>query len=180
MGDWPPPHGGEMTSGGIPPNPRTRNWVWVIGALAAIAVLVAAVPKVPSASAGDRTTNAAHLAGVFPNDMLGTSTGGYLLYSNGRITALSGAPLYGNGVAKKLNDFVGMVTDISGNGYYLVTTTGKYFSFGPTCKQPFHLVRPRVPAHASIVGAINPTSYFTGGFEMVSKTGRLYAVKCTF
>ena len=153
---------------------RTRIVVatLVVMCLSLLAASLAAAMSKTSASP-------VRLVGVFATNMLGTSAGGYMLYSNGRLAPLSGAPYYGNAVATKLNNFVGMVTDANGNGYWLVTSTGKSFGFGPGPKCSGKVVGPTIPAGTSIAGAINSSGFLTGTYEMVSSTGKIYKRTCT-
>ena len=130
----------------------------------------------PKASA-----KAAHLVGVFPDNMSGTSTGGYMLYSDGRVVPLQGAPYYGNGLATRLTNFVALITDPLGNGYWIVTANGKHFARGTTCTGGEVLQGPaHIPANVPIVGAINPSGSLNEGFDLVASTGRVYSYQCNF
>jgi hypothetical protein len=148
-------------------------------ALATVALAAAVFAPVASASSnGSRrpASPSAHIVGTFADNDSGTNTsGGWILYSNGLVEALAGAPNYGSATHHGLNNFVGMADDTQSNGYWLVTSTGKVFSFGTTCQDA------TLGGHApsfGIVGAIDQASQTNEGFDLVSSSGKLYPFTC--
>jgi hypothetical protein len=122
---------------------------------------------------------ATHVVGTFADDDGGQNTsGGWILWSNGRVQALLGAPNYGSATASGLNNFVGMVDDIQSNGYWLVTSTGRIFPFGTVCQDQTLTGPKTLPAPA--VGAVNLKTQITEGFALVTATGATYAYECSF
>ena len=133
------------------------------------------------ATDSSRASAAPRVVGVFPNNMSGTSSGGYILYSNGKVIPLAGAPYYGAGTNKRLNDFVALITDQAGNGYWLITKTGMSFSYGTTCSNGEVLQGPKtLPAGTVVIGAVNTGGSFNEGFDLVSSTAKTYSYQCNF
>lgn len=134
----------------------------------------APVIAMPSAVA----TMSPHIVGTWPNTS-GAATGGWILWSNGKVETVGLAPFYGDARRSGLNDFVGMIAanDAGGDGYFLLTTAGRVFSFGPTCGSG-SLVPPAHRPTSGVVGAIYPVD--TAGFDMVTSTGAVYKFKCEF
>ena len=116
-----------------------------------------------------------------PSTVGGNAYGGYILYSNGRLVATGGAPFYGDAVRTGLHNFVALGQDDSSSGYWLVTATGKVYTYGNLC-QGDTIQAPK------IVGRIVGTMFLTtaqqnnfnidAGFAMVSNTGRVYDYLC--
>lgn len=122
-----------------------------------------------------------HIVGAFQSaDDNTDGVGGYVLYSNGKLNALNGAPFYGDARQSGQDNFVTMAQNADG-GYWLVTSTGKVFAYGvqdcsgDTIQQPSHVQPP-------IVGAINLSSAaannFDAGFQMVNESGTTYTWSC--
>jgi len=122
---------------------------------------------------------AARLVGTWANDQSGGTqvAGGYELWSDGAVVALKGAIYYGDAVGTEQDDFVGMVSDYWSTGYWLVTSTGRVYSFGAVCKDQA-LVGPQHPPTAGVVGAIDLKETDAEGFNMVTVTGATYAFQC--
>jgi hypothetical protein len=131
------------------------------------------------AAASTQTTPKPHIVGAWANDAGFVTDGGWVLWSNGAVHAYAGASNYGNATGAHLNNFVGMVPDIQASGYWLITGTGRVFSFGTTCGLGDGSVRrPAGVPGSGIVGAIDLTNPTGEGFVMVSATGKLYRFDC--
>ena len=111
--------------------------------LVALAVVLAvAVPIAASASTHPSVAAIRpHIVGTWPNDVSDSNAGGYVLWSNGRVQTLDGAPYYGS-VTKKVNDIVGFEADGLGGGYWIIGANGAVYARGSTC-QDETLVAPR-------------------------------------
>jgi hypothetical protein len=107
-----------------------------------------------------------------------SNAGGYVLWSNGRVQAIDGAPYYGS-VTKKVNDIVGFQSDGVGGGYWIIGANGAVYSRGSTC-QDETLVAPRGAPKSKVVGATNLKSEFNEGFEMITTAGHSFAFTCQF
>ena len=120
-----------------------------------------------------------HIVGTWANDQSGSTqlSGGYELWSNGRVVALQGAQFHGDAVGSGQDDFVGMVTDFWSVGYWLITSTGRVYSYGKVC-QDQNLVGPKKVPTSGIVGAIDLSNSENEGFDMVSATGTAYQFQC--
>ncbi len=154
----------------------------IIGAILAVSLGLGttAVALVSAGTASGAPRTSAHIVGMWADDTnFGDTSGGWELFSNGNVIAFQGAPNYGNATSHKLNNFVGMVGDVLGNGYWLVTSTGAEFGFGSVCEGE-HLVRPAGVPSSGIVGAIDLKSQTTEGFGMVTSKGATYQFKCEF
>jgi hypothetical protein len=123
-------------------------------------------------------TASVHIVAAFPNDVTITnSTGGYILYSNGRVNAVQGAPFYGDARKSGLNNFVTMAQDPL-SGYWLITSTGQIYAYGSKiCSGPPGVVGPKQVV-GPIVGTIYPANSNTEGFTMVNAAGTLYSYSC--
>ena len=104
-----------------------------------------------------------------------SSSGGYVLYSNGMLNAQKGAPFYGDARKSGQNNFAGIAQTFG--GYWLINSTGKVFQFGNGCfignpVGPSKIVGP-------IVGAIGfGTSESGNGFYEVNSAGKLFRFAC--
>lgn len=140
-------------------------------------VLAGAAPlaEPPVASA----TPSPHIVGTWP-DTNESGTGGWLLWSNGKVVAIDGAAFYGDARHAGYNNFVGMLAsdELGGQGYWLVTATGVVKSFGPACGDNASLHAPAKMPTSGIVGLIEGTE--NSAFEAVSSKGATYAFKCEF
>jgi hypothetical protein len=123
-------------------------------------------------------TGSVHIVAAFPNDVTITnSTGGYVLYSNGRVNAVQGAPFYGDARKSGLNNFVTMAQDPL-NGYWLITSAGQIYAYGgKICAGPPGVVGPKNVV-GPIVGTIYPANSNAEGFTMVNAAGTLYSYSC--
>ena len=101
-----------------------------------------------------------------------------MLWSNGRVQTLDGAPYYGS-VTKKVNDIVGFEADSLSGGYWIIGANGAVYSKGSTC-QDETLVVPRGAPKSKVIGAINLKGQFNEGFEMITASGRSFAFTCQF
>jgi hypothetical protein len=120
----------------------------------------------------------AHIVGTWPNDVSESGSGGYAIWNNGRVQALGHAPFYGS-VKKATSDIVGFAADEVSGGYWLIGANGAVFSLGTTC-QFETLVAPKNRPSSGVVGAISLSSDLNEGFNMVTKSGHLYAFTCQF
>ena len=118
------------------------------------------------------------LVGTFPNQS-NNSNGGYLLYSNGKVLPLGGAPYYGNGVSAKVNNFVALVSDSQNPGYWLITSTGKIVSVGELCSADQETLQGH-PVAGLIVGAVNASGSLNEGFDEVNTAGVTSEYQCNF
>jgi hypothetical protein len=80
-----------------------------------------------------------------------------------------------------MNDFVGMIAsdELGGEGYFLVTSTGKVDSFGPTCGSGSSLVAPAHLPTSRVIGLIEPADN-THVFAMVTANGLTFGFQCDF
>lgn len=156
----------------LPKGPTMKKAVATIAALAVVAVIA-----VPALGSGASAASAAHLVGVFPNQG-SNSNGGYLLYSDGKVVPVGGAPYYGNGLSAKVSNFVALVSDPLDPGYWLITSTGKIVSVGGLCGSGETLQGHRVAG--TIVGAANPTGSDDEGFDEVNSAGATSEFQCNF
>jgi hypothetical protein len=127
---------------------------------------------------------APHIVAAFPDTLGVNSAGGYVLYSNGKVDALDGAPFYGDARQTGLNDFVTLAEDTKGNnGYWLVTATGKVYTYGGLC-QGDTIQEPKITG--PIVGTIalslaqQNNSNVDDGFQMVNARGTVYPYLCMY
>ena len=149
-------------------------------ALIALTALVAvALPAVAVNGSAASAAAAVHLVGAFPNQGSGNSLGGYLLYSNGKVVPVAGAPYYGNGLSAKVNNFVALVSDSSNPGYWLITSTGKIVAVGALCSADSMTLQGNRVA-GTIVGAVNPSGSLDEGFDEVNAAGATSEYQCNF
>jgi len=120
-----------------------------------------------------------HIVGAWANNESGGTelSGGYELWSNGKVVPLEGARYYGSPVGSGLNNFVGMVPDYWSNGYWLVTSSGKIYSYGEVCKEE-RLTGPRNVPSSGIVGAIDLKDTTNEGFDLVAASGAVFQFQC--
>lgn len=126
-------------------------------------------------------TGAPRIVSAVPTANSGNSNGGYVLYSNGKLVAVGGAPFYGDARASRLDDFVALAQDGSNNGYWLVTATGKVYTYGSVCqgdtiKEP-QIVAPIVGT-MFLTAAQQDNDNIDTGFEMVNAQGTIYSYLC--
>jgi hypothetical protein len=163
-----------------------RRYVVTTGAGAvamAVALTVATVGPglavaTPSRPGGAHRA-APRIVGTWANDQSGSTqlSGGYELWSNGKVVALDGAQYLGDAAGAGQDDFVGMVTDFWSAGYWLVTSTGRVYAYGKVC-QDQALVRPRNVPSYGIIGAINLANSVDEGFDLVGANGAVYQFQC--
>jgi hypothetical protein len=147
--------------------------------LVALTALVIAAVTVISAYGSSGRATSTHLVGTFPNQDT-NANGGYLLYSNGRVVAIGGAPYYGNGLSANVNNFVALVTDTLNPGYWLITSTGKVVSAGSLCRaNGYGSALQGRPVGGTVVGAVNPTGSGDEGFDEVNSAGVTSEIQCS-
>jgi hypothetical protein len=146
----------------------------VTGLLAVVGLVGGGAIAAPSPSAAA----APRIVGTWPNTSE-TATGGWILWSNGKVRPAGEAPFYGDARGSGLNDFVGMIAsnDAGGAGYFLVTSTGKVRSFGPVCGSGGTLAPPAHLPTSGVVGLISRSDGYAG-FEMVTSTGSMFGFTC--
>lgn len=132
--------------------------------------------RVIDASASAPRAVSYYIVGTWPDD-IGFGSGGWVLWSNGYVKALNGAPYYGNGLKYHLNNFVGMVGDPHDAGYWLITSTGKAYAFGAVCNGNPLEARNGDPKF-NVIGGIYPVGSSGEGFSMVTLKGRVYQFVC--
>ena len=129
---------------------------------------------------------APHIITAVPTANSGDMNGGYILYSNGKVMAIGGAPFYGDAVSAGLNDFVAIAQDGGSDGYWLVTATGKVYTYGSDPVQECGPGNKVVVPH--IVGPIVGTTFLSAaqqndsnvstGFDMVNGHGEVFPYLC--
>ena len=137
--------------------------------LASLAVTLAmAVPIAAAANTRASKAPKPHIIGTWPNDVALPGSGGYIVWSNGRIQAMSHAPNYGSlRLRKPVNDIVGFAADGWGAGpycFWLIAANGAVYSVGHTCVDE-HLVGPKDAPKEGVVGAVNPVGTLNGAEE---------------
>jgi hypothetical protein len=146
-------------------------------------ILASALLAAPATVAGVASAAPApHIVAAFPDTLGFNSAGGYVLYSNGKVDALDGAPFYGDARRTGLNDFATLAEDTQGNsGYWLVTTTGKVYPYGGLCQgdtiQEPKITGPIVGTLTLTLGQQNSGSV-DDGFQMVNARGTVYPYLC--
>ena len=125
---------------------------------------------------------APRVVGAFPNTVGVTSAGGYVLYNNGKINALNSAPFYGDARKSGLTNFAALAQTY--NGYWLVTSTGKVYTYGSVCQGD------KISAPKKVVSPIIGTLYLSQaqmkssnvdtGFQMVNASGTVYSYLCSY
>jgi hypothetical protein len=146
--------------------------VLLVVALGGASLFAASLSTAPQAGAAA----APRLVGTWPDTYSGS--GGWMLWSNGSVHALENAPFFGDASKKGLNSFVGMVPDAAGDGYWLLTSTGRVYPFGHTCADEVLKGPAHVPT-SGIVGGIDRSDGIEG-FDMVTSRGGVYGFKCTY
>jgi hypothetical protein len=148
--------------------------------LAALVIGLATITATATSAAAATTTRtakpalASHVVAIYGDDVSGDNTGGYVLYNNGLVHAIW-APFYGDAVGKATN-FVAMAQE--SDGYWLITSTGKIFTFGSGCGSGEVLQGPS-KFNAPIVGAIYPErGTLIGAFDIMSSKGTTYEFEC--
>jgi hypothetical protein len=141
-------------------------------------ILAVVVPVAASATTHPNATVKPHIIGTWPDDVNLSGAGGYVVWSNGKVQALSKAPSYGSLKLKKpVNDIVGFAADSLSGGYWLIGANGAVYGLGSTC-QDQSLVAQKDRPRSDVVGAINTTG--DEGFEMVTSSGHTYSFTCQF
>lgn len=125
-------------------------------------------------------TTHGHVVRAFQNITGGTLAGGYILYSNGQVNAVDGAPFYGDARHSGATNFVAIAQD-TGSGYWLVTATGHVYTYGNLCQgdtvQAPSVVGPIVGTLSLSQAQQNSDSIDTG-FLMVNAQGTVYSYLC--
>lgn len=141
-----------------------------------------AKPKSVTPTTLAKPTGPAHVVGAFPA-FGGNGTGGYVLYSTGRLDALDGAPFYGDARKAGLDNFVTMAQ--TSDGYWLVTATGEVFTYGgingdcqgDTVSRPTNLVG-RVIGTLFLSAKQQNNGNIDAGFLLVTSAGDIYTYAC--
>ena len=109
-----------------------------------------------------------------------SNDGGYILYSNGAVTTVAGAPFYGDAHTKGLTNFVSLAqTDFQG-GYWLVTATGQDFPFGSVgCDSGEVWTGPSFKTTGVIVGTVNAPED-DQGYDAVNTAGKTFEYSCQY
>lgn len=151
-----------------------------IGIIAGLLALGAGGIGVPAALASPAAhVRRPHIVGTWADDVNLNQNGGYTVWSNGRVQAHAGAPFFGGAQRKGVHNIVGFVADVFSEGYWLVSASGRVFSFGTTC-QFGHLKRPAGVPSRGIVGGIDLSRTITNeGLLLISSTGKTYRFVCT-
>ena len=104
-------------------------------------------------------------------------SGGYTLYSNGKLNAQLGAPFYGDARKSGLNNFTAMAQSLG--GYWLINSAGRFFQYGDPCF--FGKVTAPKGVTGPIIGAIGFGANDRGqGFQAVNAAGKLFRFGCSF
>ena len=149
-------------------------------------VVVAAVmctggTAVAAASSAQGHAPNPHIVAVVP--YVNGGTGGYILYSNGKLLADDGAPFYGDARSKGISSFAAVAQDGSGTGYWLVTTTGQVFTFGNLCQGDAvseSKIPPPIVGTMFLSQAQQNNGNIDTGFLMVDAQGKVGAYTCNF
>lgn len=135
-----------------------------------------------SVSTSAHAAPAPRVVGAFPNTVGFTSAGGYVLYNNGKVNALNSAPFFGDARKSGLTNFAALAQTY--NGYWLVTSTGKVYTYGSVCQGD------KISAPKKVVSPIVGTLYLSQaqmknsnldtGFQMVNASGTVYSYLCLY
>lgn len=149
--------------------------VAAVGVLSAIAVGGLAIVSTTALA----STNPGRIVGSWP-DVIGSGTGGYIVYTTGRVVAVDGAPNYGT-FSVSTDNVVGFAESEVDDGYWVVTRTGKIYGTKGACGSGEVLkgAAVKLSAGESIVGAISGSSY-SNDFALVSNTGQTFQYACNF
>jgi hypothetical protein len=139
-------------------------------------------PKKPVTPPKTGPVPGGHVVGAFPATAGASSNGGYILYSNGEINAVGGAPFYGDARHSGLTNFVAVAQDGDNAGYWLVTATGKVFTFGQVCQGGDTVSEPAItgPIVGTMYLSITQEGQVDTGFQMVNSAGTVYTYACNY
>jgi hypothetical protein len=149
--------------------------VAVVAGLGAVGFSISA-----SASTARPKAVVGHIISAWPNDVSMGGTGGYIVWSNGKVVTIDGAPFYGS-FNIPTNNVVGFAENGMENGYWVVTSTGAIYgthgvcSSGETLQGPHVLLRPG----ERVVGAISSSGSLKD-FALVTNVGRTFDYSCNF
>lgn len=153
----------------------------LIALTVAVVAALGAVGFAVSASASTTTSKAAagHIIGTWPNDVSSAGTGGFIVYSSGKVVTIDGAPFYGS-FHVATNNVVGFADNSGENGYWVVTSTGKVYGTNGVCSSGETLhghisLRPG----ERVLGAVSASS-FDNAFALVTNKGRTFQYGCQF
>jgi hypothetical protein len=154
----------------------------LIGVTMAIVAGLGAVGFAVSASASTPRHKAvtARIIGTWPNDVSIGGTGGFVVYSNGRVVTIDGAPFYGSfNVAS--NNVVGFADNSTENGYWVVTSRGKIYGTSGVCGSDEKLQGPRISLKSGerVLGAVSPSDV-EDDFALVTSLHRTFNYGCNF
>ncbi len=142
----------------------------ITGLLGAIAV------GVHSAGATSPATKV-HIVGTWADETTSNLSGGWVLWSNGNVEPFAGATNYGNATRYRLNDFVGIIGDVNDDGYWLITSTGRIYTYGSTCNGGSLVDTSGTPQYG-VIGAIHLSNQTLEGLSLVTQRGRVYPFVC--
>lgn len=154
----------------------------LIGLAIAIVAGLGAVGFAVTASASTTGPKAVvgHIVGTWENDINGGGTGGFVVYSSGKVVAVDGAPFYGS-FRIASNNVVGFADDGMENGYWVVTSAGRIYGTPDVCGSGEVLQGPRVSLKRGerVLGAIYPLDS-DDDFSLVTNLGRTFEYACNF
>jgi hypothetical protein len=150
-----------------------------LAGVAAIGLAIA-IPVTASASSSSQPKVAPHIVGTWPNDVSMGGTGGFIVWSNGRVETVDGAPFYGS-FSIATNNVVGFAGNGTENGYWVVTSTGQIYGTHGVCSSGETLLGPHITLKAGerVIGAISGSSY-TDDFALITNLGRIFDYGCNF
>lgn len=149
--------------------------------LAALAAVIAPLTVLGLSASPASAQPAPHIVDVVGTNNGLSSNGGYVLYSNGAVNAIVGAPFYGDARHTGLNNFVALAQDGTDGGYWLVTTTGQSFPYGNVkCTDGEVWTGPALSrVQGAVVGTVDAPELDSGYIEVTS-TGHTYEYSCQF
>jgi hypothetical protein len=145
-----------------------------IGIVAAISIGGLAIVS----NAAMASTSGGRVVGSWPAIIGAAGTGGYIVYSTGKVVVVDGAPNYGS-FSIPTDNVVGFAENAEYEGYWVVTSTGKIYGTKGVCGSGDELkgVAVKLKAGESIVGAISGSSY-SKDFALVTNTGQTFQYAC--
>ncbi len=146
---------------------------------AALALAVV-VPVATSAAGSPQPRVAPHIISAWPNDVSMGGTGGYIVWSNGKVVTIDGAPFYGS-FNIPTNNVVGFAENGMENGYWVVTSTGAIYGTHGVCSSGETLQGPHVTLRPGerVVGAISSSGSMKD-FALVTNLDRTFDYGCNF
>jgi hypothetical protein len=147
--------------------------------VAALALAVA-IPVAASATGSSQPRVAPHIVGAWPNDVSMGGTGGYIIWSNGKVVTIDGAPFYGS-FNIPTNNVVGIAENGMENGYWVVTSTGQIYGTHGVCSdgETLHGRHIALRPGERVVGALS-ASTGEDDFALVTSQNRTFDYGCEF